>query len=232
MHSTASSIRPQSHCEQCGIGVSSARFCSRSCYEKHLTSKLETYGVPMRYQNCRFENFSCYSTVLSGKCEFVKNLDRQSGLFLFGSSGGGKTHLAVASMAERIRRNETALFSRYSDFASRCRRCFSENESPEVVISELNYWSYLVLDDFGATKQSDFLTQANFDLIDSIYAAQKTTLIVTSNFGLGQLEPRIASRIAEMCAVVHVDVEDYRIRIGEKNKTRSSHELKALAVNS
>lgn len=81
----------------------------------------------------------------------------------------------------------------------------------------INYYSdveYLILDDFGAEKSSEFTIQSLYFIIDRRYSSMRTT-IITSNLSLGQISEkvgdRIASRIAGMCKVIELKGRDRRL---------------------
>ena len=74
---------------------------------------------------------------------------------------------------------------------------------------------FLVMDDLGADRLTDFALEGLYLMIDRWYRRQKKGLVITSNFDLGRIaesvDDRIASRIAGMCEVIHMTGEDRRI---------------------
>lgn len=86
----------------------------------------------------------------------------------------------------------------------------------EGKLNELNnyIWNYdyLILDDLGAEKLTDASRQNLYYLIDERYKNMKA-IIITSNYTIEQIndiEPRIASRLAEMGVILKLNGDDYR----------------------
>jgi DNA replication protein DnaC len=199
--------------ETCG-----SKSCRLEWWRRNMPEKLARAGVPRRYQSCRFENFDT-PPALRKKIESLRTLAERKltrGIFIFGQVGSGKTHVAVSLLAEQLMHGADGSFVRSMDFASRCRNAFRpENETtPDLIIGELLSSDVLVFDDLGADKDSDFLRQSLLNLFDRAYCDEKP-VIVTSNLRIEQIneiEPRLASRIAEMCLPVEITGHDFRIR--------------------
>jgi DNA replication protein DnaC len=137
--------------------------------------------------------------------------------------GAGKTHLAVALLAEQLVLGSTGQFIRSMDFSSRCRGAFRpENDTTvDLIVEDLLDSDVLIFDDLGADKSSDFLRESLLNLLDRLYSDERP-VIVTSNLTiekLNDIEPRLASRVAEMCVPIELIGQDFRIRKGsEANK--------------
>lgn len=91
-------------------------------------------------------------------------------------------------------------------------------------LSEVSRYELLVLDDFGAERNSEFADEIVFSVIDERYRAQKP-LIVTTNLGLPDLKNpssiskgRIYDRLLEICGPVLCEGENFRKANG--NETR------------
>lgn len=192
--------------------------CVLELRRRNIPEMLSRAGVPRRYQSCRFENFDT-PPALRKKIESLRKLAERKlarGIFIFGQVGSGKTHVAVSLLAEQLVRGSDGPFVRSMDFASRCRNAFRpENDTtPDLIIGELLSEDILVFDDLGADKDSDFLRQSLLNLFDRAYCDEKP-VIVTSNLRIEQvneIEPRLASRVAEMCLPVEITGHDFRIR--------------------
>lgn len=193
------------------------KFCTELC---SFHEKLKQRGVPLRYRTLTLESFNAYTSSLERKLEIVKQWatsDLRTGLFLFGSVGSGKTHLAVGAMRALIRRRIQGDFVKCRQFIFLCQSAFSKGETVADLADRLLCWPsrFLVLDDLGSAKATDFVRQSLLHLVDEAYTQSKT-LIVTSNLNLDQvhnLDPRMASRLAEMCELLRFDEPDYRIRL-------------------
>ena len=190
-----------------------------------MPEELAERGVPERYRHCSFANFDAYSKKLVSKLDALKALATGKmgrGVFLFGPAGVGKSHLAVAVMGELVVRGWQGQFIRAIEFAARCQQAFQREETVQGIVGELLDGRFLVLDDVGSERATDFVVRSLFFLVDDAYCRQKV-LILTSNLSLEQLhelEPRIASRLVEACELFGFEgIEDYRLRKVTGRKT-------------
>jgi DNA replication protein DnaC len=195
--------------------------CSEHCYDRNLAARLRRAGVPKLYLNCGLQSFDAYVPSLQRKLEVLKRWvasDPRKGLYLFGSVGAGKTHLAVAVMKELFRRGVRGLYTDCLTFILRCQTAFAHGESVEEMVNDLLKGRLLVLDDLGTQKLTDYVRQSVFHLVNCAYTRGKV-LVVTSNLALEQLDdsnPRLASRLAQMCELIQFGEVDYRIVLAEQ----------------
>lgn len=131
------------------------------------------------------------------------------GLFIFGSYGAGKTHLAAAiglACAERNLRvqyhNIPTLFSKLRSSAG----TFSVDDA----LAPLLACDVLILDDIGSEDVTSFIHGRLFSIIDE--RLHKAT-VVTSNVELDALESQIGGRIhsrLQLARQLWLPVSDYR----------------------
>jgi DNA replication protein DnaC len=211
-------------------------FCSEQCYEaavKSATQKRLEIGlarVPPRYRDCTLTGFDAYSQRLVEKVRLVTswaNGELETGLYLFGGVGTGKTHLAVGAMRVLIERGFRGEFVNARSFVMQCQTAFRQKESAREIVDEiLHHADFLILDDLGSEKSTEYVRQSLLHLVDECYSRQ-VVLVVTSNCGfeaLNQLDERIASRLAEMCDRVKFDEADYRAQIA-KNRLKGASRI-------
>ncbi|MBZ5662693.1 MAG: ATP-binding protein [Acidobacteriia bacterium] len=179
-----------------------------------------------------FSGFTAHTERLSEKVRFIRNWtssDLGVGLYLFGSVGTGKTHLAVAAMRELIKRGLRGRFINARRFILLCQTAFGRRESAEEVVYEiLDTADFLILDDFGSEKATDYVRQSLLHLVDECYT-REIVLVVTSNIdfeALNQIDERIASRLMEMCDRVKFSEQDYRVRIAKNRRGSIVEEVK------
>lgn len=157
-------------------------------------------------------------------------LTNDTGLFLFGPVGCGKTHLAQATRYELRKcpewQEKYPRFVPVPELLLRIRSSFNNysDETEEMIIDELTHRSeYLFLDDFGAEKISDFSIETIYLILDRRLRLGKWKVFITSNFSLSQLaeltSDRIASRILEMCEIQEIYETDWRLK--KKNEEKN-----------
>lgn len=140
----------------------------------------------------------------------------QLGLFLFGPTGSGKTHLATAL----VRQQPGGRVIKLCDILRSIRA--AENARRENEIIKALATGPLVIDDLGMEKMTEFAVQTIDEICDNRIMADCGGLIITSNYGLNALALKIgersASRINGMCKVVKISGEDRRIKKSQEDK--------------
>ena len=154
-------------------------------------------------------------------CERLEeNLDEGRGMWFFGSSGTGKTTLAmlISRLALEARRS-VAIYS-LPKLLSRIRQTYDAEigeQSYTQFFERLASADLLHLDDLGVEKQTEWVLEQLYALINERYERQRS-LIVTSNLEDDELEKqlgtRVVSRLVEICGdpVLLFD-EDRRMRV-------------------
>lgn len=139
------------------------------------------------------------------------------GLLLWGGVGTGKTYMA-ACIANALINQEKRVFM--TDFATISN--ISIFDAAEYVKSLGNY-DLLIIDDYGAERNSQFALQNVFDVINRRWESGKP-LIVTTNLELDDIRnanpdditrARINDRILEMCKPIYVAGDSMRLETGK-----------------
>ncbi|NKB70890.1 MAG: AAA family ATPase [Candidatus Latescibacteria bacterium] len=154
---------------------------------------------------------------LSSLVDFDEEPER--GFLLHGPPGTGKTLLGCIMLNElMLRRGRRARFLNLSrTFFQRLKDTFSENSSDYgrtwPIFDELARMPYLMLDDFGTQRGTDWEKEMLYDLVDARYGEQRFT-IITTNQTLDEVKQdsggRVFSRLMEMCHTVSMEGIDYR----------------------
>lgn len=228
--------------------------------------------VPDRYRHCDFENFETDNEIENASREQlaawnrslaqaklivqrfaeefspVREMQSDQGLLLMGPCGAGKTHLAVAALKEIVQRGHSGLFYDYRELLKEIQDSYNaESQSTEMsVLDPVLKAEVLVLDDFGASKPSDWVRDTVGHILNSRYNEKRVT-ILTTNFldsdsaiapapaarVAGMRSPmtddtltervgkRIRSRLYEMCRTIEISAPDYRKEIRNISRFRA-----------
>jgi DNA replication protein DnaC len=126
--------------------------------------------------------------------------EEKRGALVKGSTGSGKTFITKALHNElcAIRRN--SVFIKAVDFALALRKEASSYQNDMgKSMREFRNVDVLIIDDYGAQKNTDFVRETMFSILDNRYENNKTTIITTNldNDELRNAEPRLFSRLME-----------------------------------
>lgn len=171
-------------------------------------------GGPRAWQQFTFEKMKTTST--NGPAiEAFKAFDpKKQNLYVYGPTGTGKTHLAVAAARQFLKKVPVHLLKMYT--LSREIRAVMKSAAAEAeVIARYVHAGVLILDDLGVGKDTEFSTSVMYELIDGRYMNRPGGLIVTTNLTLDDLaaklgDDRIPSRLAQMCQFVNMNGEPDR----------------------
>ncbi len=137
--------------------------------------------------------------------------------FLFGPWGTGKTHLATASVIRALHEGIQGVRISVPSLLQRMRQ-FGVSEPLEIEMLAQRI-PYLVLDDFGKQKITDWNEERLFELIDKRYSMWRagkghTTITANNDFDvlIGRVDGAIIDRISGMCEPFFVDGESGRGR--------------------
>ena len=137
-------------------------------------------------------------------------------LFLTGSVGRGKT-VFIASVAKAYLKTGIPIkWISFPKFIMELQNMFrSSDDSPYDEAKKVaKYESMLFIDDLGAEKLTEFVSQIMYYIINEREQNMLPT-IITSNYSLSeinqQIDARVSSRIAGMCEVLEFKGTDKRI---------------------
>lgn len=232
--------------------------------EERATRVMERARIPKRYEHCDFESY--VTDLADGKTwtaqhsQSLKNAklvtqgfvrdypgSAEKGLLLMGSSGVGKTHLAVACLKELIRRGHGGLFCDYRELLKEIQASYNPaSESTEMSILEpIRNVEVLVLDDLGASKPSAWVLDIIGLVLNARYNDRRVTILTTNYLdeapdtepaprmlggqrvavredGLGdRIGARMRSRLYEMCRTIEVFAPDFRREVRQTGRARA-----------
>jgi DNA replication protein DnaC len=199
------------------------------CWRENLgQQRLADANIPKRYQHCTIANFTAYNESLERAVAHARRIAEafpivSRGLCLEGQPGVGKTHLAVAVLKQVVQTaGASGLFYDTRDLLRLIRNTYD----PSIRTTELEVLQpvmtadFLVLDDLGAEKTSEWVEETMNLIVNTRYNERRLT-IFTSNYPdipddtdpnslLFRIGSRMRSRLHEMCEFLPMDGADYR----------------------
>ena len=153
--------------------------------------------------------------------QWEQNRKAGRGLMLVGPVGCGKSHLLYAVLQELVRRGVSGFGQTVPDLLDELRPGNGDSDEKLRLLREIQL---LLLDDLGAQRDTEWVTERLFVILNARYNAMLPTLI-TSNLTLEELDKapgwkRITDRILEMCDVVRLDGPSQRVRMARERRER------------
>ena len=150
------------------------------------------------------------------------DVEPRRGFVLHGPPGTGKTLLGCIMLNELIlhRGHAGRFLSLSRKYFQQLKDTYSEDSEHYgqtwQILEELCNMPYLVLDDFGIQRGTEWEMEMLYELVDARYSEERFT-VVTTNQPLEEIRGlssgRIYSRLAEMCRFVAMGGGDYRQRM-------------------
>lgn len=191
-------------------------------------------GIPVKYSkvlqvdaclNLSGIDSSFLAALKYAREQFVKKYPTNKGFLLMGPAGIGKTHLAVGTISElTLHYGVKCIFADFFHLLSDLKQAYSEGTPENEVIMPLIETEVLVIDELGKGRSNEWELNILDQLISKRYNASKKTL-ATTNYVTREIArakgdsdeilevrvgERIASRLFEMCELIHLEGRDYR----------------------
>lgn len=152
------------------------------------------------------------------------------GLAFVGGNEGGKTFWASCLANALVESGASVLMTTVPQLISEMTEGYGENHS--YVLRRIKDVQFLILDDVGVERDTDFVLEKTFEIIDTRGNAMKP-LIITSNIRAeawtnppDMRYARIYSRLGEMCPAVIKMEGKYRQEIAQKKRMELAKLLK------
>lgn len=163
-------------------------------------------------------------------CEISNEvLQNGYGIYIYGNSGTGKTHLTACICNELLNNFHQCLFTNFFEISKMIRATFNRhNSDAETVIKRICEIDFLFIDDLGTEAlqrngEDNWLQEQVFDIINKRYNNKKPT-IFSSNHSLSELisergmMQKTVERIMEMStAIIKVEGQSYRLKNRRKD---------------
>ena len=245
-----------SECSICGgIGLvqvlsTSGVWGTRPCECQQLQRyhrRLAAAQIPERYRHCSLDTYEtafkganpslAHALMSARKFADAYPVDTAgNGLLFVGTSGLGKTHLAVGVLQRLVQeRGVKGLFCDYRELLKNIQNSYNQQVSTTELelLKPIFAAEVLVLDDLGAQKPNEWVWDTVALILNTRYN-DKLTTIITTNYpdqpaGAGfkpakegatpirgedtlgdRIGDRMRSRLAEMCVRIEMHGEDFR----------------------
>ena len=191
-------------------------------FQIQMHKRMDTFGQAGHLMNCRFDRDNGKVPQLRLAEKYVSHWEEMHrkglGLLLWGPPGSGKT-FAAACIANAFLDSKDPFPPKVimTDFGTVLRQSLAATpQQRQEELSRLLETGLLILDDFGAERQTDYTQEQIYHIINGRYIRQ-APLIVTTNLTLQQLkngetlqQQRICDRLLEMCVPVCFDADSLR----------------------
>lgn len=156
--------------------------------------------------------------------KYVQNFDKAReknlGLMIYGPPGNGKTFYAQCIANYLIEQGQFAWMTSARLLSAAINQNYAENR--QSLLDLIKKADLLILDDFGAERDTSFMAEQVFEIINTRYESGKP-LVVTTNLDHGSMASasdtttrRVYERVLEMCAPLEVKSETRRVQIGSR----------------
>ena len=199
--------------------------------QERIERLLGKSGIKKRFQRRTFEKFitdtpervRCYQIAKRYADSFSIRYENGDGLYIEGTNGTGKTHLAAAIALQLINEGIPVVCKTSSDLLLDIKKAYDDEYTKEsAVLDVYKSVDLLIIDDLGKEQCSDWSVSTLYSILNDRYEDMKPT-IITTNYGaedlIRALTPKgydntkivaIISRLRETSTVITMAWDDYR----------------------
>ncbi len=215
--------------------------------QSRISKLIKDSGLRGRFQTRTFEKFipdeknaralqaakryaDHFNLMLPGKDEYgnvTEPARQRNGLFIVGSYGTGKTHLAAAIANQLIHKNHTPVICMTMiDLLARIKQTFdrSDNATEAEIMKIYEDVPLLIIDDLGSEQPTEWGTTKIFSILNARYEAYMPT-IITTNYTVQDLTRRLTppdgdsrnaeksiDRLCQVCEAIEMFWDSWRTR--------------------
>lgn len=202
-------------CAPCKVRVLAAKKAAIETYVKNC-------GIPQLFKHATFENFTTIRR--TPKIGLAKSMAQdcvaqELALTLMGTPGTGKTHLAAAMVHAWLAKGKSAIFIPVVTLLDEIRRGYGPYSPLPKIEDAIKSVDFVALDDLGAQKDNDWVTERLWELIDQRYRERKPITITSNAVSkdhlvtiAGERGPQIVSRLTDQTFGHYIALEDIDYR--------------------
>lgn len=172
-------------------------------------------NIDYGYRNKHFEDVNGLDDEFIFAKRFVEHFDKMTesntGLYIYGDVGNGKTFIASVIANELLERG-------YSVLMTTCNNALDKFRKSDEFKSMIFNFDLVILDDFGASRESEFQNEGLFNLIDCRITSKKP-IILTTNINRSELAnaqslstKRIFDRVIMMTHGIQISSSSMRVK--------------------
>ena len=130
------------------------------------------------------------------------------GLLLYGTVGTGKTFYAACIANELLEKGVRVYMTNFATLINKIQGSF---DGRQEYIDSLSTYSLLIIDDLGAERNSEYMNEIVYNIIDARYRSGLPMIITTNLTGDEITKPtdvgraRIYDRLLERCIPIHIE---------------------------
>ncbi len=180
--------------------------------QERVEKLLGKSGIKKRFQRRTFPNFLCntpgriknYNIAKEYADNFAAHKARGDGLYIEGTNGTGKTHLAAAIALQLIGEGVPVICKTASDLLQDIKKSFDSGEAREYEILDVyKRVDLLIIDDLGKEHCTDWGMSTLYSILNDRYEDMKPT-IVTTNYSTGSLVNALTPKGADNSKIVAI----------------------------
>ncbi len=210
-----------------------ARIAKAKAAQERYEKLLGKSGMGKRFLQRTFDTYECetqdqqraFRVARRFAETFKERLKDGLGLYIEGTNGTGKTHLAAAIALHLMREYHTVIFRTYGDLLDEVKKTFDrEGGATEYELSQLyRNCDLLIIDDLGKEQCTDWSVSFLYGVINDRYESMLPTIITTNydveglikaltptGTGDSQKAKAIVSRLSEASHVLTMQWTDHR----------------------
>lgn len=184
----------------------------RRAMQEKINRLLGQSGIKKRFQQRTFPNFRCdtpgrkanYATAKAYADNFAYHRAMGDGLYIEGTNGTGKTHLAAAIALQLISEGIPVICKTSSDLLQDIKRSFSLDGVKEYEVLDIyKKVDLLIIDDLGKEQCSDWSMSTLYSIMNDRYEDMKPT-IVTTNYNTDDLADALTPKGCDDTKIVAI----------------------------
>jgi len=222
-------INGEVHCNVCDneVYVPTPEGSYAPCYCEPLRKKyaklkkiFSSSKIPRRYEHVDLQNYpnkKQNKSVFDALQKYAQDgeINGKNSLFIHGRVGIGKTGVSTAILRERMKKMVPGLFIESNELMGRIRASFNQSSeyTEDEIIDAIKTVEFLVFDDLGTEKVSDWVKSKLFEIINARYNNLLPT-VITSNLTMEQVArqygDRLTDRLREMSVIFELKGDNLR----------------------